>query len=61
MREQRGLGEECVGVKDHTGGTDQDLIAILEFIGDLRQQVFPLHYDTIRRQEIFNDKRVATP
>jgi hypothetical protein len=43
------------------GGTDQDFIAILELIGDLRQEAFPLYYDTIRRPEIFNDKRVATP
>jgi hypothetical protein len=30
-------------------------------MGDLWQQAFPLHYDTIRRPEIFNDKRVAAP
>jgi hypothetical protein len=56
-----GPGEESVGTEDHTGGADQDLITILEFIGNLRRQAFPLHHNPIRRPEIFNDKRVATP
>jgi hypothetical protein len=30
-------------------------------MGNLWQQAFPLHYDTIRGPEIFNDKRVAAP
>jgi hypothetical protein len=48
-------------MKDHAGGTDQDLIAIPELMGDLRQQAFPLHYDPIRGAEIFNDKRISAP
>jgi hypothetical protein len=59
-----GLGgsrEESIGAKDHAGGTDQDLIAILEFIRDLRQQTFPLYHYAIRRLEIFDTKCIATP
>ena len=48
-------------MKDHAGGTDQDLITVLELIEHLRQQAFPLHYDAIRRPEIFNDKCVTAP
>jgi hypothetical protein len=56
-----GAGEESIGTKDHASGTDQDLIAILELIGDLGQQAFPLHHNAIRRLQIFDTKGVATP
>jgi hypothetical protein len=61
VTELGGAGEERIGAKHHAGGTDQDLIAILEFIGDLRQQTFSLHHNAIRRLEIFDTKGVATP
>jgi hypothetical protein len=64
------LGESIVGypammlpegrrwgdTKDHAGGANPNLIAIVEGIGDARDETLALHEDTIGGLEIFNDE-----
>jgi hypothetical protein len=49
-------GRWCVDTKDHAGGANPNLIAIVEGIGDMRDEPLALDEDTMRGLEIFNDK-----
>src|SRR5262249_5949259 len=49
-------GRRCVDTKDHAGGADPNLIAIMEGIGDERDEPLALDENTMRGLEIFNDE-----
>ena len=47
----RPQGRRCVDTKDHTGGANANLIAIVEGIGDVRDEPLALDEDTMRGME----------
>ena len=49
-------GRRWADPKDHAGGADPNLIAIVEGIGDARDEPLALDEDTMRGLEIFNDE-----
>ena len=49
-------GWQWVDTKDHAGGANPNLIAIVEGIGDARDETLALDEDTIGGLEIFNDE-----
>jgi len=53
-------GWRLVNTKDHAGGANPNLIAIVEGIGDVRNEPLALDEDTMRGLEIFNDESGPT-
>ena len=49
-------GRRWVDTKDHASGANPNLIALVEGIGDVRDEPLALDEDTMRGLEIFNDK-----
>ena len=54
-------GRREVDMKDHAGGANPNLIAIVEGIGNAGNETLALDEDTIGGLEIFNDKGGLTP